>query len=123
MKTLLLLAALSFRAFAQAPAPAPPAGTLTKVSTTTLQATAGTISCTFVNSVPAAPGGVQTTCTAGTATLNQAGALPSGNTSGVHGGLNTSDGNFITWIFTMPAENGPVNYEISANGQAFTGTF
>lgn len=119
MRPLLLLALLAVPLLAQNPAPTT---TFTKVSTTTLQASAGTITCRFVNSIPNVSVGIQISCSTATASVNSTAVLPVGNGSGYTSQLN-SDGNAVSWQFTMPAADGIVSYQITLNGQNNTGTF
>ena len=111
----ILLSLVPFILLAQTP------GTISKVTISTVNATAGTVSCTFQSQLPLLPTGVSVSCKAGTAGLDQTSVIPIGNTSGVVGSFHSGP-DAITWIIKQPTA-GSVSWEIAANGIAQSGVF
>lgn len=104
MKKLILLFAFALAASAQ----------ITKVSTTTVTATAGPITCVFSSQTPEAPTGVSATCAlSGTNQLTMTTVIPLGATNGIVGSYNPAGG-AVTWIFTQASAASGIAYSISA---------
>lgn len=97
---------------------------VTKTSTTTLVATAGTTTCTFSSSTPQQPSGVHAICVqSGTTVLTMDTVIPVGSPNGIVGVFVGGPSSQISWAFTQPTASGPVNYSVTANGQLANGSF
>lgn len=87
-----------------------------------LKVPAGATHCTFTNLVPAALTGVHVDCFSATSSFKQDTVLsPAPNVSGQSGEF-LSGTDSIRWVFRMTARDGPVMYQITANGQKETGS-
>ncbi len=103
MKRFLLLFLLPLLSLAQS-------GTVTKVTNTTLTATAGTAVCVFTGSAPVSPAGIHVVCSiSGVNYLTQDAVID--NTVGIVGSFNPPVG-AITWLLSQAVAGGPVSYQI-----------
>ena len=115
MKKLILLLVFALVASAQ----------ITKVSSTTVTATAGPITCVFSSQTPQAPTGVSATCAlSGNNQLTMTTVVPIGTGNGIAGSYNPAGG-AVTWIFTQASATSGIAYSIVATpsgGNAATGS-
>lgn len=111
----LLFVILAVVARAQSP------GSFTRTTVNTIAATAGALTCTFANQVPASPAGTHVECIAGSTSLKQDSVLAPTPASGQVGSFHSGP-DAITWVFTL-STSGIVNFQLAANGQINSGTF
>lgn len=98
------------------------AGTISVVSSNTVTAIAGSVTCTFTSSSPALPTGVHTVCSASTSKLTQDSVVAPGSINGITGQVNNGT-DALTWILTQPLDGSLVHYAIAANGTQKSGDF